>query len=372
MAKKYKFDEKRKEYRTQVWDGTYTATGKKHRVSICSKKSSGDLERKVREFNEKRDRGEQTNYTSMTFYEYAKNWLKVNKAAREYNTRYMYENCIETHLSHLDIPLADIRHSHFQEAINLQMEHPRTCEVIKVTFKQVIKAAERDRLLPQNSVRDICEDITLPKYKKPERRPLTQLETESFYKLELDDRKMAYVSILFYCGLRKAEALALTKEDFDFDAKTLSVSKVIIFVKEQTMDKEYPKSDNGNRTVPMPPELIERIEPFVSSSEGKLFKNTNGNQLTKSGYTKMWNSIIVALNKAAGWPGKGEKPIQGLTAHIFRHNYCTLLCYKVPLISTKKIAALLGDDERMVLEVYSHIIEEKEQIDEVISSIFKE
>lgn len=371
MAKKYKFDEKRKEYRTQVWDGTYTATGKKHRVSICSKKSSADLERKVREFNELRDRGEQTVYSSMTFYEYAKNWLEINKAAREYNTRSMYENCIETHLSHLDIPISDIRHSHFQEAINLQIEHPRTCEIIKVTFKQVIKAAVRDRILPQNSVRDICEDITLPKYKKPDRRPLTNLETESFYKLELDDRKMAYVSILFYCGLRKAEALALTKDDFDFKEKTLKVSKVVVFVKEQTVDKEYPKSDNGIRTVPMPDALIEKIEPFVSNSEGKLFKNTNGTRLTKSGYQSLWNSILVAMNAAAGWPGKGEKPIKDLTAHIFRHNYCTLLCYKVPLISTKKIAKLLGDRERMVLEVYSHIVEEKEQISEVISDVFK-
>ena len=59
--------------------------------------------------------------------------------------------------------------------------------------------------------------------------------------------------------------------------------------------------------------------------------------------------------------------IHGLTAHIFRHNYCTELCYQVPAISTKKIAQLLGDDEKMVLEVYSHVVEKKENTEEVIT-----
>ena len=66
-----------------------------------------------------------------------------------------------------------------------------------------------------------------------------------------------------------------------------------------------------------------------------------------------------------------EPPIQGLTAHIFRHNFCSELCYQVPEISTKMIAKLLGDDERMVLEVYSHIVAEKENVAESLSKAFK-
>ena len=54
------------------------------------------------------------------------------------------------------------------------------------------------------------------------------------------------------------------------------------------------------------------------------------------------------------------EPITGLTAHIFRHNYCTMLCYQIPKISIKRIAQLLGDTERMVLDVYNHVVMEKE------------
>ena len=54
-------------------------------------------------------------------------------------------------------------------------------------------------------------------------------------------------------------------------------------------------------------------------------------------------------------------------AHIFRHNYCTNLCYQVPAISIKKIAQLMGDTEKMVLNVYNHIMEEKEDAAKVVN-----
>ena len=52
--------------------------------------------------------------------------------------------------------------------------------------------------------------------------------------------------------------------------------------------------------------------------------------------------------------------VYDLTAHVFRHNYCSNLCYQIPQISIKKIAELMGDTEKMVLEVYNHMIAEKE------------
>ena len=61
--------------------------------------------------------------------------------------------------------------------------------------------------------------------------------------------------------------------------------------------------------------------------------------------------------------------IPGLTAHVFRHNFCTQLCYQIPKISIKKIAALMGDTEKVVMEVYNHILEEKEEVTDVMNEI---
>ncbi len=101
---------------------------------------------------------------------------------------------------------------------------------------------------------------------------------------------------------------------------------------------------------------------YLSTLDGTaLFPGANSSYITKSSYDKMWASIIRKMNIAAGRTKMFPK-ITGLTAHIFRHNYCTMLCYQIPLISVRKIAALMGDTERVVLDIYNHIVEEKEDV----------
>ena len=63
-----------------------------------------------------------------------------------------------------------------------------------------------------------------------------------------------------------------------------------------------------------------------------------------------------------------EQKIEKLTPHIFRHNYCSSLCYKLPEISIEKIAELLGDSVKMVVEVYQHEISSKEKPVKTISN----
>ena len=38
------------------------------------------------------------------------------------------------------------------------------------------------------------------------------------------------------------------------------------------------------------------------------------------------------------------------------------LCYKIPAISIKMIARLMGDTEKVVIDVYNHVMEEKEDV----------
>lgn len=75
----------------------------------------------------------------------------------------------------------------------------------------------------------------------------------------------------------------------------------------------------------------------------------NGDYLTKSAYIKMWERVLREMQVHF------TEPIIGLTPpHVFRHNYCASLCYKIPEISIPKIAELMGDSEKMVIEVYNH------------------
>lgn len=378
MAKaKYSYDEKKKDWHTNIWDGTYNKDGSKHRKYIRSTKSSADLERKVAAFKKQVEEKSATRLSTLTFGQYAREWFEISKKTKELNTRRMYEGVINKYFNSINcLLIVDIRHSHLQQIINENIDHPKTCKNIKQTFGQIIKSAVRDRYLPKSAYEDIMSDISLPKYQKPHKRALTALEKEALSKADLSERKRAFVSILYYCGLRRGEALALMTDDFDFTKKTVSISKVIVFDNNKPVLKPYPKSDNGIRVVPLPDESLQYIQPFVECSVGYLFKIHGKAMMTEIGYRRMWESILTQMNIAVGYdPQKKDRslrPIKDLTAHVFRHNYCTELCYKVPAISTKMIAKLMGDTEKVVLEVYSHIVDEKENVSGVVNSIFDE
>lgn len=372
MAKAKYTANSRGEWETKIWDGTYNADGSKHRKRLVSKKSSADLERQVNQLKKEVDNGQYVQSIDITFLEYARSWLKTKKAAREMNTRKMYENIIETHLSFLeDVRLCDIRNSHLQLAINNALDKPRTCQQIEVTFKQIMKMAVTDNYIGSGMYDKICSDINLPKYIKKEKRPLTPTEKEAITQADFTDREKAFVYIIYTCGLRRGEALALSKFDFksEGDKYSVSITKTLIFPNNASEIKPMPKTDHGFRTIPIPAKTSAFLKQYIAALPGTyLFTCRDGSNMTHSAYVKMWGSIVRKMNYAAG--GTDAFPvITNLTAHIFRHNYCTNLCYQVPAISVKKIAQLMGDTEKMVLDVYNHIMDEKEDAAAVVNDI---
>lgn len=374
MAKsKYTFNEKRKEWVAFVYDGTRLPSGQKRRKMLTSKKSSADLEKKVNAFKLSLSE-DNTQTRAVTFGEYSKQWLEISKATKELNTQKMYRYTLSYFAGINHKLLGDVTHSDFQQIINEHIEHPRTCRTIKLTFSQIMRAAARDHLIARSALSDVIADVSLPKYQKPLKKPLSASERHALFSADLDAKKRAFVSLLFYCGLRRGEALALTPQDFDWSAPSVSISKSIIYDSNRPVLKPYPKTDNGVRVVPLPAPSVAYIRPYVETCDGFLFHSDGCDMMTAIGYRRMWESIVCAMNVALGYnpQKKTEKPIKKLTAHTFRHNYCTELCYQVPKISTKEIARLLGDNEKMVIDVYSHIIQEKENTAEALAAVFSD
>ena len=280
----------------------------------------------------------------------------------------MYKNIIEKHLIALGtVKLTDIRRTHYQLVINNAVEHPRTCEQIKITMQQIIQSAISDKLLPVTAYDIICKNIDIPKYRPGEKRALTPAEKGAIAKADFTDREKAFVLIAYGCGLRRGEILALTIFDISIERAELTVNKAIAFDGNNPYIKDT-KSTNGNRIVPMPPFLTDFLDGYIKSlKESRLLTGRSGDMVTASSYRKMWDSILKKMNAAAGGTSS-IKIVTGLTAHVFRHNYCANLCYQMPAISIKRIAQLLGDTEKMVLEVYNHVLEEKEDVQKVVEN----
>lgn len=342
-------------FQTKVWDGTYDEFGRKNRKTLRSKKSSRDLELKVEQFRRSVEERKILKNTDITFFEYAREWKNVYKATKSRGTQLMYDNIVEKHLFVLEgLKLKDIGRIHYQLVINNADGKTRTQQQIKLTFKQILRSAVADQYVPANVVEDIFKNVDPIRYTPDEKRPLKDYERDALFSADLSTQDKVFVYILYGCGLRRGEALALTRFNVDVRQRILTVQRSIAFDSNNPYEKDT-KSKNGVRSVPIPDKIFPVVKSYVEGLQReKLFCMASGGWLTKSSYDKMWARIIREMNRVS------KQRIHGLTAHIFRHNYCTNLCYQIPMISIEKIAELLGDTQKMVLEVYDHMILEKE------------
>lgn len=352
-------------YATTIMIG-YKPDGKPNNIFL-SAKTEKELKEKILEAKMKIKQGSMIKNPNTLLKDYADSWLETYKTSVGINTRAMYKsalNYIKPELGHLS--LDKIRRSDVQKLINDNQEHPRTCEIIKLTLVQIFNSAIDDKLIIEN----VAKKASVPKRHKSERRALTDLEKEAIKKADFTPRERAFVTLIYFFGLRKGEALALTKADIDFKSKTLTVNKSVVIDVNQTVIKEGAKSDAGNRTIPIPDSATPFLRDYLKTlNTFYLFPGKNAATLSEAQYERMWKHIVKKMNDAITTEKEkliGAEPIQGLTAHIFRHNYCTMLYYSG--ISHKKAVELMGHaDMKMIMEVYAHLDDKKEAVQEKLN-----
>lgn len=354
-------------YATTVMLG-YKPDGRANNVFL-SAKTEKELRDKIVEVKMKMKAGEVVKQSDMLLKDYAANWMETYKSSVGINTKAMYANIVNHHikpeLGHL--PLNKICRSDVQKLINDNQDHPRTCEQIKMTMNQILNCAVDDKLLTEN----VAKKVIVPKRHKSERRALTDLEKEAIKKADFTPQEHAFVMLLFYFGLRRGEVLALTKADIDLRKRILIVNKTVVFDTNTPIVKSGAKSDAGNRTIPIPANAVPFFKEFLKSVDTfYIFPGKTFETLSKTQYVKMWERIIRKMNDAVTTDKEkaiGAQPIAGLTAHIFRHNYCTMLYYSG--ISQKKAVELMGhSDLKMIMEVYAHLDEKKEAVQEKLDN----
>jgi integrase len=90
----------------------------------------------------------------------------------------------------------------------------------------------------------------------------TQAEYARFAEAMMDEPLAYYCfEMLYWCGIREGELLALAPEDFDFDAKTVSISKTFHVVHGKEMITP-PKTPKSNRKIVMPTFLCSEMQDY--------------------------------------------------------------------------------------------------------------
>jgi len=332
-------------WRTMISTGKYDVNGKLIVIRLSSSKSSADLEKKVQDYKYKLRHkiGTPVEAEPVLFKDYAEKWL-TTKEQRSIKTYEMYESIIVNHLVSLyDTPLDMIRQSDIQYLISTKSQHPRICEQIVLTLRQIFDMAVNDDLLTKSP----CRNIELPRHVKEEKRPLTESEKQAIRNAEgLSDFQRAYIHLLYGSGMRPAEMYALQWQDVDLENHTVTINKALQFSKSRIATVGLPKTDKSIRTIPLPDFVIGSISAL--KSKGKhlptetIFGAENGKLRTRSAYRNIFTVIMHKLK------------LTDITPYMMRHNYCTQ-CF-LDEVDIKTCQYLMGhSDTKMVLEVYTHI-----------------
>lgn len=164
---------------------------------------------------------------------------------------------------------------------------------------------------------------------------------QKFSEWLMDDPASYYAfQILFWCGLREGEMLALTVDDFDFVKGTVTVSKTLTRINGKDLVTP-PKTDQSNRTVVLPKllaqELLEHIEMFGLGEPGtRVFPVTK-------------NHLQACMRKGSEAVG-----INRIRIHDLRHSHVSML---IDLgYSPVAVAARLGHESVHMTYQYAHLL----------------
>ncbi len=145
--------------------------------------------------------------------------------------------------------------------------------------------------------------------------------------------------MLYWCGLRLGELLALTPDDFDFVAGTVSITKSYQRIKKQDVITT-PKTRKSIRVIQMPDFLTQEIQDYLKQLYG-VEHDSRIFPLTKNGLKR-------AMEK--GCKASGVKIIR---IHDLRHSHVSLLIDMG--FSALAIADRVGHESIDITYRYAHL-----------------
>lgn len=160
------------------------------------------------------------------------------------------------------------------------------------------------------------------------------------------DKPLSYYAfeVLYWCGLREGELLALTPSDFDFEKRTVYITKSYQRLNGQDL-KTTPKTEKSNRIITMPKFLSDEIQDYLKmlydiEPDARMFT------VTKS-------YLYREMER-----GAKEAGVKRIRVHDLRHSHVSLLIDMG--FSATAIADRVGHESIDITYNYAHLFPSKQ------------
>lgn len=250
----------------------------------------------------------------------------------------------------------------------------RTISFYRSTIRQIMQRAV-GRVIASNPV-DLVQ-LTQPGQKAEQRRALTDEEQRWIW--DTPHRGQPVAVIMMLSGLRRGELAALTWNDVDLKARTITVNKTMEYPPNQPPKlRPLTKSAAGMRTVDIPQRLADYMAAMPHDNV-LVIHTTQGRVMTATAWEALWKSYMRQLNIKYGHrtpadlekmkkPGqrKFDRTIPPITLHWLRHTFCTLL-YLAGVDVVQACAQMGHADVSTTLKIYTHLdaIHKRKSVDKL-------
>lgn len=299
------------------------------------------LDQKVKVYRETAAFGIEPN--TLTVDEWYAQWFKAYKSGCRPSTQSYYSGMYKSHIKD-DIGrmrLSQVREFNLQAVLNKMSADysAKTITGVRKMLFGLFDKAVKNKLIPLNP----AASLTVSGQPSKTLRALTLEERAQYLKTAEKHPFGDFALFLYFFGLRRGEALALTRADLG--KRELTINKQYTFVDNNQPTLSAPKTSAGVRKIPIPDKLRRTLD-LSSYEDGLLFPDDDGGPLSYSQVVDRWNSFIHA---ALGDDTE-------ITMHYIRHNFCTMLFENgVDLLTAKE---LMGhEDVETTLKIYTHYTE---------------
>lgn len=236
-----------------------------------------------------------------------------------------------------------------QKILNVMNE--RRCP--KATY-QILKRfffwLKRQGRISQNPM----EFVTCPKHvpkKKQNRSPLTAEEERKLKEfLHSDDfmaiRYRALILVLWSSGLRPGEAAGLERCNIDWEKRAIKVEKTIGHSREIQKVRDFTKTPQGQRWVPISCEACEALKEYLSARPDSQWVFTSQRDPQEHIELECMYAAINAVGRRAGIK-------RSLFGYLFRHTFITnAVHHNIPASDLRFVTG--HKNTHMINEVYAN------------------
>lgn len=236
----------------------------------------------------------------------------------------------------------------------------KTVRYISTMIGKALSDAEKKGLVARN----VARAATAPSPKAalaPEMKFWTPTQLRAFLDFLADDDLLPLVRLTAMTGARRGEMCGLRWDDVDLDAGRITIRRQRITIRRQPIDKAYPKTDQGRRSIDVDPDTVAILRSHrIRQAERRLALGIGRNDPGRV-FTDVWGEPLHPDRLSETFDRRVAKSGQPrIRFHDLRHTHASHLLKAG--VNVKIVSRRLGHASvSFTLDKYSHLMPDDDQ-----------